>query len=328
MKLLLINKNPVVSRMMKMSVPKAGFEMEESEDIYNLPSGEYDVVVIDDEMYDENFWEVVKKSVQYKKAGLIKGSKGQDVEGFDFVLPKPFLPTDLIEILRTIKTEIELRQESLGHEPTEQGESIVEIEEEPEESPFISEPMEKSGILDESEVQQVAELLEDEEPLQESEDAIEKGIGEEEVQKGFEQEPQSVESQEEPMETEETKKEEGIDENIRKSEQEREMEAAVSMVESWPQESEEVQAAEMEEMAMGQEDVVQEDKIDENETSVNESKEDIVSEVPETTVQSATKSADILHEVSSLPLASLKELLDGMQLDITIKISFPDRRDV
>ncbi|MRI84012.1 MAG: hypothetical protein C6I00_06285 [Nitratiruptor sp.] len=170
MKLLLINKNPVVSRMMQMSVPKAGFDIEECESVYDLPTGQYDVVVIDDEMYDQNFLQEIKRSIDFHKLGIITSAKNSALDEFDFVLTKPFLPTDLIEILRRVKGEIEASggQGSGGSTTPFQEESflgaqerIVEIEESHEESPFVEQPQSKGGLLKEEEVQEVAQLLEE-----------------------------------------------------------------------------------------------------------------------------------------------------------------------
>ncbi len=281
MKLLLINKNPVVSRMMMMSVPKAGFEIEECDDVYLLPSGSYDVVVIDDEMYDENFLKVIKQNLKYYQLGLVTNSKNINTSEFDFLLSKPFLPTDLIEILRKIKTDIESQKEkvplfkeeekeesspfdmlveesapSLPPSPTQPQESIVQIEEEPEESPFVTENLEKSGVLDEGELSEVSKLLEEKEVST------------------FDEESSSSTPvvPEEPEQKEEKLKEPSLDEGL---------------------EQEVLPKRELKQV-----------------------------HTPTEALERVTQS------VQNLSVVSLKELLDGMRLDITIKISFPDKKDV
>jgi len=278
MKLLLINKNPVVSRMMMMSVPKAGFEIEECDDVYHLPSGNYDVVVIDDEMYDENFLNVVKQNLKYYQIGLVTSSKNVNASEFDFLLSKPFLPTDLIEILRKIKTDIESQKEQVPlfqeeekkeeispfdmfmeeeAPQTEPIESIVQIEEEPEESPFVSEDLEKSGVLDEEDLHEVSKLLEEKEIVSSVQATPESIVSDQNVNEPF------------------------LDE---------------SLIQEHPQ-------------------IVS-----------NEEKDQQITQNEEKSSAEALKS--VTESVQYLSVASLKELLDGMQLDITIKISFPDRRDV
>ena len=286
MKLLLINKNPVVSRMMMMSVPKAGFEIEECEDVYHLPSGNYDVVVIDDEMYDENFLNVIKQNLKYYQLGLVTSSKNINASEFDFLLSKPFLPTDLIEILRKIKADIESQKEQVPlfqeeekeepspfemfmeeeSAPTQSQESIVQIEEEPEESPFVTEDLGKSGVLDEGDLHEVSQLLEEKEEVgvaEETPESILTESVEEQIEEPSLSEPPLQEQPHKPLQEEHQKSEAPLQQPA---------------------------------------------------------------QVSTPTHAEALKS--VTDNVQNLSVASLKELLDGMQLDITIKISFPDRSDV
>ncbi len=294
MKLLLINKNPVVSRMMLMSVPKAGFEIEECESVYDLPSGRYEVVVIDDEMYDENFLHDIKQNVKFAKLGLITASKSTDKEGFDFILTKPFLPTDLIEILREVKNELEqsgvlpepepkeeegsafekfmasdeeieqnyLKEFEPKIEPSEL-EKIVEVEEKEEESPFVQEELGKSGVLNEEEVEKVSQLLE--------------------------------ETQEEPI---------------------------VPLASSEPEPKEEPEPGPTPESILTS--LVSEEQASEPEESVAPVSEP---KIEEPAIHEEKKVEHVAKEMAqNINASMLRELLDGMQLDITIKISFPDKR--
>lgn len=289
MKLLLINKNPVVSRMMLMSVPKAGFEIEECESVYELPSGRYEVVVIDDEMYDENFLHDIKQNIQFAKMGLITSSKSVENSDFDFVLTKPFLPTDLIEVLREVKNELEqsgglpepepkeettafekfmasdeeieqnyLKEFEPKIEPTEL-EKIVEVEEREEESPFVQQELGKSGVLDEEEVVKVSQLLE--ETHQDSSKLSEP--------KPKVSEPEAT---------------------------------AESILTS----------------------LVSEERVNEPEELIQPVSQPIAEE---SALQKEQKVEQVAKEVTqNLNASILRELLDGMQLDITIKISFPDEK--
>ena len=308
MRLLLINKNPVVSRMMQMSVPKAGFDIEECDSIYDLPTGTYEVVVIDDEMYDENFLHDIQQNIKYRQIGIITTSKNADFSNFDFVLTKPFLPTDLIEILRKVKNDIEQQEELLPvtepeepqeelfenflkgeSTPFEEEEKIVEIEEPQEESPFIEEPLEKAGVLKEEEVEEVSELLKEPEP----------------------QEPLAV-TQEEPL----AQQEENSFFGASNEEPFEEPQAIVEKVAEEPLQESAPQAL----GAITPEDLltdVQEEIIEEE---IQEEQE--VQEPQETSLQ------DLKKELQKLDVKGLREILDGMQLEITIKISYPDRKDV
>ena len=290
MRLLLINKNPVVSRMMHMSVPKAGFEIEECDNVYDLPTGTYEVVVLDDEMYDENFLHDIKQNIKYRQIGIIASSKDADFADFDFVLTKPFLPTDLISILRKVKTEIEEMEEilptsndSLGNEDVfssfleEREESIVEIEELQEESPFVGEPLEKAGVLKEEEIEKVSSLLHTED---------------EKEQEPHELPEPTISLKEEPS-------------------------PAFGFVQNEPR----------------PEDIltqVHEEPVSLEENSDNEQKEEPTFEqeaLPASTdMQTNVQNLDTLkRQIEKLDVKGLREILDGMQLEITIKISYPDK---
>ena len=313
MKLLLINQNPVVSRMMKMSVPKAGFEIEECGSVYDLPKGSYDVIIIDDEMYDDNFLKAIQENISYKKLGLLTSSKESEKDTFDFLIPKPFLPTDLVEILRDVKASIEqekdtyidelahikkeeseerkentkiTQEEFLGEEPEEK-ESIVEIEEQEEESPFIEEPLTKSGILNKEEIESVSKLLEEEATnIEKSEELA--------------QEPLAPLLEEESIEELHQEQLEPIEE-IKESLQE------MSQEEKQEEKKEEEPA---------------EEELEAVQTPTNTP---IIEENEEKTPSHKTQ----LQELGkNLDIAALKELLDGMKIDISITISFPDKKDV
>ena len=185
MKLLLINKNPVVSRIINLSASKTDFEVEECANIYALPKGEFEVVIID-EMYDSSFLNEIKENVKYYQIGIITSLKNAAFEEFDFALTKPFLPTDLVELLRKAKAKVEFskREEKAKVEeiaaarpmlPAKE-EQIVEVEEEEEEEPFVSqeEIQEEGGVLDKEELVKVQELLEKEKEEKEKEENKEK----------------------------------------------------------------------------------------------------------------------------------------------------------
>lgn len=53
MRLLLLNNNPAVSRLIKLSVDKVGYEMDEFEEYGLVPLKNYDLIMVDNECYDE-----------------------------------------------------------------------------------------------------------------------------------------------------------------------------------------------------------------------------------------------------------------------------------
>lgn len=223
MNLLLINKNPVVSRMIHLSAPKVGLEIKECSNVYDLPKGHFDIVVIDDEMFDENFLKDIKNSIDFEKIGIITSSKEEQADGFDFVLIKPFLPTDLVELLRSLKSKIENAktkknetEENIEIENSQEDniknilllnnnsdkEEIVAISEEEEDEPFISQDeLQEGGVLDKQELTKVQELLEDEEENQQTEENFE--IKEEKIElpENEKEKSKEIEAKEEPKES-------------------------------------------------------------------------------------------------------------------------------
>ncbi|BCD62780.1 hypothetical protein NitYY0826_C1663 [Nitratiruptor sp. YY08-26] len=340
MKLLLINKNPVVSRMMLMSVPKAGFEIEECDNVYDLPTGHYEVVVIDDEMYDENFMHDIKQNIQYQKIGLITGTKNAATDEFDFVLHKPFLPTDLMEILREVKASLvpQEEKEEAHEEPFKKflaaeeeeiekefikefepsapltTEPIVEIEESKEESPFVKEELDKSGILDEKEIEKVSQLLED--------NFIKEG------------EPSDLVADEiAPLKEESESAHSTIDEIAPLNEEKRELEPSLHSLEDIVPTSSEspesiLTSLHEEPQETPDQPFKEEETVSTEQAAVEESTKELQqksSEIEER-ASSQPQEQNIQKELTQLGVDKLRELLDGMQIDITIKISFPDKQ--
>ena len=346
MRLLLINKNPVVSRMMQMSVPKAGFEIEECDSVYNLPSGHYEVVVIDDEMYDENFMQAIKQQITYKQLGLITATKAYAADLFDFILSKPFLPTDLIEILRKVRSSLQkdnrsspqqnLQQESdpfdafLQQPPQQQTdapERIVEIEDLVEESPIVDEVHEKGDVLDKREIETVAKLLDETEEK-----------GEISLDDLLDVTPQEFEDKEMPRKIrpisllEDEKKEEVI----------RQPEPIVLQDElelgDMHEDTEKETLALVEEEHKKEEITVQQEKIlqdgvqkdsssfaSSSLSHVNSPKEQEDKSLIDEKIQKEEVQKEIQGLVQRMDVQTLREVLNGMRIDITIQISYPEQ---
>lgn len=104
MKILLLNKNPVISKLVRLSAEKLEYEFEEqTQYVDNLP--QYDVIVIDDSV------EANLQDLESKCERLICISSGEtNTQSARKILHKPFLPTDLIALMR--EEEQAISQES------------------------------------------------------------------------------------------------------------------------------------------------------------------------------------------------------------------------
>ena len=93
MKILLLNTNPIVSRLIKLSADKLSYEFEEKEKYYES-LGHFDVIVLDDD---------VQEDVDLLKSNCDKfiylSSKDKEVDFQAEILKKPFLPTDFVSLL-------------------------------------------------------------------------------------------------------------------------------------------------------------------------------------------------------------------------------------
>ncbi|EDP7048827.1 hypothetical protein GNZ77_04625, partial [Campylobacter jejuni] len=93
MKILLLNENPVVSRLVSLSAKKMSYDFEEL-NAYSENLGNYDVIVVDSDT------PAPLKILKEKCDRLIfLAPRNQNVEDIDAqILQKPFLPTDFLNL--------------------------------------------------------------------------------------------------------------------------------------------------------------------------------------------------------------------------------------
>ena len=100
MKVILLNNNPAVSKLVSVSLNKLGFEFVEIDNLESLASGDADLIICDSGLYDS--------SVDYLKYAknqlfLIPRTKFEEYNlDPKNTLQKPFLPTDFIDIIKEI----------------------------------------------------------------------------------------------------------------------------------------------------------------------------------------------------------------------------------
>ena len=102
MKILLLNNNPVVSKLVTLSANKTSDELDSYETIEEIKAGSFDLLVVDDSLYNEDVLAQVKNSVTYAKTLYIYAKNAPVAEEFDVKLKKPFLPTDLVELFSVL----------------------------------------------------------------------------------------------------------------------------------------------------------------------------------------------------------------------------------
>lgn len=107
MKILLLNNNPVVNKLVTLSAQKTSNSLDTSDSIQNVEPKNYDLLIIDDALYGEEVMDELKSKIKYNKSLYICSKDAKYSEEFTKTLKKPFLPTDLVEILITLAKDIQ-----------------------------------------------------------------------------------------------------------------------------------------------------------------------------------------------------------------------------
>jgi len=151
-KILLLNDNPVVNKLVTLSAQKTSDEVDIASNIDGVASQKYDLIIVDDSIYNDELLAELQKKVKYKKSLFICAKDAQEIESFSSILKKPFLPTDLVELFTMFEKEVQ----SEGDEEEQIFNDLDELNLESEE--HIGE-----SVLDDDEAQKVKDLLDENE---------------------------------------------------------------------------------------------------------------------------------------------------------------------
>lgn len=108
MKLYLINKNPMINKLVDLSASKLEMEMVESQEIDASINAE--IMLMDDECFDAESFLAYKAANAETKMVLFYAKAAERIKGFDAYIQKPFLPTDLVKTLSEVSA-VGLEQE-------------------------------------------------------------------------------------------------------------------------------------------------------------------------------------------------------------------------
>lgn len=98
MKILLLNSNPVVNKLVTLSAQKTNDSVEAFEDTAAIKmGGKYDLLIVDDSVYSVEAMDELLSKVEYEKSLYICSRDADVPNEFDSATRKPFLPTDLVE---------------------------------------------------------------------------------------------------------------------------------------------------------------------------------------------------------------------------------------
>ncbi|MBU0631659.1 hypothetical protein KKA17_03360, partial [bacterium] len=106
MNILLLNDNPVVTKLVTLSAQKTGNDIEISNNVNDIQTNTYDLLVMDETIYSPELMDELNEKISYKHS-VFMVSRGSDAAvGFDHEVKKPFLPTDLVELFSLISNSM------------------------------------------------------------------------------------------------------------------------------------------------------------------------------------------------------------------------------
>ena len=172
MKILLLNDNPVVNKLVTLSAQKTSDELDVVDSIEDINARSYDLLVVDDTSYSDEIFEKLKSKITFSESLYICSRDAKPVDEFTNTLKKPFLPTDLVELFSNIATKVDtinLDEDILGEEISLDDEAIsldtLEIDENEEisldELSLDDEISSSESVLDNEEAQKVKDLLDE-----------------------------------------------------------------------------------------------------------------------------------------------------------------------
>ncbi|MDF1882284.1 response regulator transcription factor, partial [Sulfurimonas sp. MAG313] len=106
MKILLINDNPVVGKLVTLSAQKTGDELITVANTQEVELSSCDLLIVDDASYVEEDINALMEKIECSKSCHIGSRSSEKPAGFTQELNKPFLPTDLVEIFTTISSSM------------------------------------------------------------------------------------------------------------------------------------------------------------------------------------------------------------------------------
>lgn len=197
MKIVLLNNNPVVNKLVTLSVQKTSDELRTAESIEAMEAGEYDLLIVDDALYGDGVMEKIDSKINFCESLYICSKDAPERGEFTKTLKKPFLPTDLVETLVSLgkmvdaaepkmqsatedeqESDLDLLDDALFHdfetdetldelddfdalEEVDDLEMLEDASKEESYDDILLEDLKEEGVLDRDDLQEVQSLLEE-----------------------------------------------------------------------------------------------------------------------------------------------------------------------
>ena len=127
MKILLINNNPVVSRLTALSARKEDIEIDEVQEVTELTAYNYDIVFVDADSWNEDVRSTIFTHIETQKRVLFYAQDdNEDLDKFDKGILKPFLPSEVSAVIRSVEEIVTL--DSISNEIEEEKSLDLDLE--------------------------------------------------------------------------------------------------------------------------------------------------------------------------------------------------------
>ncbi len=164
MHILLININPVVSRLVSLCAREEHIDLEEIHNTDAIARDRYDIIFVDEASYDDGTKELLANLIMRKKVFLSSSDDVSDeARFFDSIIKKPFLPSQIIAVLENLKEEETL--EPAAEIPSIFPLSSIDANDVDETREEVE--TEDTKVLDTNEIEKIKALLEMEEEVEE-----------------------------------------------------------------------------------------------------------------------------------------------------------------
>ena len=169
MHILLININPVVSRLISFCMREDNMNLEEVHDVGDVARDRYDIVFVDEASYGDETEAFLENLIMRKKVFLSSSDEINDeARLFDSIIKKPFLPSQITAVLDSLEEDdtLDVSTEIPAIFPLSNDEVNVEdVEESEDETPEEDEKA-ATKVLDRNEIDKIKALLEMEEEVE------------------------------------------------------------------------------------------------------------------------------------------------------------------
>lgn len=166
MRILLLNDNPVVRKLVALSAQKTKDDLQVVWSIDEIEHPAYDLLIVDDAHYSDEVMEQLNEKITYKSSLLMATRGNATPNGFDKVINKPFLPTDLVDLFAVIEKSLPKSEEPATEEHKSPMIDLDSLEDDTLESlDSLMDEVDlgetKTSVLDHDEVQELQNLLDD-----------------------------------------------------------------------------------------------------------------------------------------------------------------------